>query len=102
MFQYGWICPKCGRVYAPTQIICLYCNNETGFTSDKTTDPFKYKIDCINGPRYDDSLKAYYESVSVTKPTNKTTCCETTCSKLNTDSKENYNSIVEDFYAEYY
>ena len=29
MEQYGWICPKCGRVYAPTQVMCLYCNGET-------------------------------------------------------------------------
>lgn len=22
----GWICPKCGRVYAPFMSECLYCN----------------------------------------------------------------------------
>ena len=22
----GWICPKCGRVYAPLQFQCLLCN----------------------------------------------------------------------------
>jgi hypothetical protein len=95
--------------------MCLYCipgkldisnsikpdNVDLDKYSNVIEDPFKYKIDCAEGTGYDDSLKAYYESVSVTKPTNKTTCCET-CSKLNTDSKENYNSIVEDFYAEYY
>jgi len=26
MPQYGWICPKCGRVYAPSNIACLSCN----------------------------------------------------------------------------
>ena len=25
MLNYGWICPKCGRVYAPSQEMCLYC-----------------------------------------------------------------------------
>ena len=25
MLNYGWICPKCGRVYAPNQEMCLYC-----------------------------------------------------------------------------
>ena len=23
--EYGWICPKCGRVYSPTTNQCLYC-----------------------------------------------------------------------------
>lgn len=26
-YQQGWICPKCGRVYSPTTIMCLYCGN---------------------------------------------------------------------------
>ena len=28
MVNYGWICPKCGRVYAPTQMMCLYCGGK--------------------------------------------------------------------------
>lgn len=23
--NYGWICPKCGRVYSPFTQMCLYC-----------------------------------------------------------------------------
>lgn len=23
--QQGWVCPKCGRVYSPTTIMCLVC-----------------------------------------------------------------------------
>lgn len=23
----GWICPKCGRVYAPFVLYCDHCNN---------------------------------------------------------------------------
>ena len=23
--QYGWVCPKCGRVYSPTTALCLAC-----------------------------------------------------------------------------
>ena len=26
--NYGWVCPKCGRVYAPKVTICAYCNNK--------------------------------------------------------------------------
>lgn len=25
IYQYGWICPKCERVYAPTVPTCAYC-----------------------------------------------------------------------------
>ena len=28
MLNYGWICPKCGRVYAPSQEMCLYCKGD--------------------------------------------------------------------------
>lgn len=26
--NYGWTCPKCGRVYSPTHPVCLYCNDK--------------------------------------------------------------------------
>lgn len=32
MVNYGWICPKCGRVYAPNQEMCLYCGGNAGAT----------------------------------------------------------------------
>ena len=27
--SYGWVCYKCGRVYSPTQEMCLYCDGNT-------------------------------------------------------------------------
>lgn len=37
MLNYGWICPKCGRVYAPTQMMCLYCG---GSKQTDSTQPY--------------------------------------------------------------
>ena len=37
MLNYGWICPKCGRVYAPTQMMCLYCG---GSKKTDSTQPY--------------------------------------------------------------
>lgn len=37
MLNYGWICPKCGRVYAPTQMMCLYCG---GGKQTDSTQPY--------------------------------------------------------------
>lgn len=34
--SYGWICPKCGRVYSPFTMMCPYCkdNNEVIYTNN--------------------------------------------------------------------
>lgn len=29
----GWICPRCGRVYAPSTPMCWYCIKETAANS---------------------------------------------------------------------
>ena len=54
---YGWVCPKCGRVYAPSIPMCFTCGGDTNITYKTTcegtgqpystttasTDPKKYK-----------------------------------------------------------
>ena len=35
--QTGWICPKCGRVMAPTTVECIYCNRESEYRADIPT-----------------------------------------------------------------
>lgn len=39
--SYGWSCPKCGRVYSPTQEMCLYCG---GDKSDQPSNGTKSPI----------------------------------------------------------
>lgn len=36
-FNYGWICPKCGSVYSPTQIECYKCSPATKYEVTSTT-----------------------------------------------------------------
>ena len=40
MVNYGWICPKCGRVYAPTQTMCLYCGGGSISKQTDSTQPY--------------------------------------------------------------
>lgn len=42
--NYGWICPKCGRVYSPFTQMCLYCggiqeNNIIYSTTSQSSNP---------------------------------------------------------------
>lgn len=52
--QKGWICPKCGRVYAPFMPSCTYCGNEVYRTNKDSTGVApnydQYKITCSNDP----------------------------------------------------
>ena len=45
----GWICPKCGRVYAPFIPECQHCNKEVKSTTGTGPDAVsgKYCIDCL-------------------------------------------------------
>lgn len=40
--NYGWVCPKCGRVYSPFTMMCPYCKDavspmDNGITYTTTT-----------------------------------------------------------------
>ena len=54
MLNYGWVCPKCGRVYAPNQEMCLFCGQEekkqslTNLGDWISTNPCI--VDTIKGP----------------------------------------------------
>ena len=45
----GWTCPKCGRVYAPSQPTCLYCNDRRVIYATKTTPEWIYKENTSTG-----------------------------------------------------
>lgn len=52
---YGWVCPKCGRVYSPSTSMCLYCENDDNniTVSDKTSlnDYYIYRTDPLKMPQ---------------------------------------------------
>lgn len=43
MVNYGWKCPCCGRVYAPTQMMCLYCGGDNISKQTDSTQPYNPK-----------------------------------------------------------
>ena len=45
----GWICPKCGRVYAPTTPSCFVCGSEDkGAASNKIEEKPPSLLDILN------------------------------------------------------
>ena len=64
MLNYGWVCPKCGRVYAPNQEMCLYCGG--GSVSSPVTPPKKIQdgISWTNG--YCDNLGSTTHAINTT------------------------------------
>ena len=64
MLNYGWVCPKCGRVYAPNQEMCLYCGG--GSVSSPVTPPKKIQdgISWTNG--YCDNLGSVTHAINST------------------------------------
>jgi hypothetical protein len=64
--QQGWECPKCHRIYSPTQSFCLYCNDKR-VTYSSTTKPEWMHTDSIydnewwktatNMPAWEDMLR---------------------------------------------
>lgn len=47
----GWICPKCGRVYAPWIDKCQYCGGST-ITNMPPTCPYQWWYPWCNTPVY--------------------------------------------------
>lgn len=50
MYNIGWICPKCGRVIAPTTMECSYCNKNIEDKNKSNEGARKYHAtidDCL-------------------------------------------------------
>lgn len=60
----GWECPKCGKVYAPTQLECTKCPIPETYTSTGNVH--------VNGTT--STTYIGHEFVSISKGTSKTRC----------------------------
>lgn len=47
--QQGWECPKCHRIYSPTQSFCLYCNDRRVTYTTTAKPEWIYKEDTHTG-----------------------------------------------------
>lgn len=41
MKTYGWVCPKCGKVYSPSTTMCLYCGGNNNVMPETSNTPTK-------------------------------------------------------------
>ena len=91
MLNYGWVCPKCGRVYAPNQEMCLYCGG--GSVSSPVTPPKKIQdgISWTNG--YCDNLGVTH-AINTTTDSNWMTVTSSSCGEAISADKIS-NSTVE-------
>ena len=66
--QQGWECPKCGKVYSPTTIMCLTCGQEvkTNITTNTPWNTVTVTNDIINGTTTDTTTK-YSTPIDTTK-----------------------------------
>lgn len=77
----GWICPKCGRVYAPWVDKCQYCGGST-ITYTPPTCPYQWW--CTN-PYYTNTITA--DTVTLSSVGSGSTTTTTTNATLNNEVK---------------
>ena len=63
--QQGWECPRCHRIYSPTQNFCLYCNDNR-VINITTTPEWIYKEDTRTGSIYDNEWLKTTTNISPT------------------------------------
>ena len=44
MIPQGWECPRCHRIYSPTQSYCLFCENNQIYNIDRTIRYNEYTV----------------------------------------------------------
>jgi ribosomal protein S27AE len=73
--QQGWECPKCGKVYSPTTIMCFYCPQtvKTNITTNTPWNTVTVTNDIINGTTTD-TTTICFDFVNDTINTSSTKC----------------------------
>ena len=61
--KYGWMCPKCGRVWSPEISGCMYCNAEATPPTNSNTPNDKKALQ--------DLFTRFYQEGYPTQPYNK-------------------------------
>lgn len=59
---YGWVCPKCGRVYSPYTTMCIYCggnSNTVPITCNDKTFPDDWLIYHVTDPLTEPKIHLY-------------------------------------------
>ncbi len=63
--QQGWECPKCHRIYSPTQSFCLYCNDRrVTYSSSTAKSEWIYKDNSRTDDIYDNEWWKTPSSIS--------------------------------------
>ena len=82
MLNYGWVCPKCGRVYAPNQEMCLYCGGGSVSSPVTPTKPIRQggeiSWDTISG-YCNDTLSGVTHAINTTTDSNWMTITSSSC-----------------------
>lgn len=96
MLNYGWVCPKCGRVYAPNQEMCLYCGGGNISSPVTPTKPIRQggeiSWDTISG--YCDSLNTNTSATAAINKTDTWTTVTSSCGEAISADRLS-NSTVE-------
>lgn len=87
--NYGWICPKCGKVMSPNESECLYCNKDVGYCNSLYDNNLSSIVDYL-----DNQGIASNEQDSFT-------CGDVEIKKVNFCSDPEYCGWVDDGYDDY-
>ena len=92
MLNYGWVCPKCGRVYAPNQEMCLYCVG--GSISSPVTPPKKIQDGISWTSGYCDNLGSTTHATNTITDSNWMTVTSSSCGEAISGVNASNDTVV--------